>query len=243
MEVYCWGRGEDGQLGLGDSCDMEYPCMVKHLASLGVTAINQIVCGSGHTVVLSSEGKVYSWGRGDDGRLGHGDSSWQLKPLLVKAVSSRVIKQVTCGSYHTAAVTQEGGLFTWGGGMYGKLGHGNEIGFLAPKLVEALADEVVLQVACGSRHTVVLVESTVNTAVYAWGDKANGVTGLGEAHGHQYLPEQVYEITDIDVMQVWRFELLFGWIWQSIAFDCMTLLVDCCLWISYCRGYTGRSCV
>lgn len=202
MEVYCWGRGEDGQLGLGDSSDMEYPCLVEHLVTLGVTSINQIVCGSGHTVVLSSAGKVYSWGRGDDGRLGHGDGSWQAKPLLVKAVSFRVIKQVTCGSYHTAAVTLDGDLYTWGGGMYGKLGHGTEVGYLAPKLVEALANDVVAQVACGSRHTVVLVECNDNTSVYAWGDKAGGVTGLGEKYGHQYLPERIYELNEIDVVQV-----------------------------------------
>lgn len=31
------------------------------------------------------------------------------------------ITQATCGSYHTAAVTDTGELYTWGGGMYGKV--------------------------------------------------------------------------------------------------------------------------
>ena len=47
--------------------DQYDPCLVDSLRDVNV---RQIACGSGHTVVLSTEGDVYSWGRGDDGRLG-----------------------------------------------------------------------------------------------------------------------------------------------------------------------------
>ena len=80
-------------------------------------------------------------------------------PYLVSSLGSHKVISVTCGSYHTAAVTGSGLLFTWGGGMYGKLGHGNENGFNFPKRVESLHD--VKQVACGSRHTVCLTSSNV----------------------------------------------------------------------------------
>jgi Regulator of chromosome condensation (RCC1) repeat len=53
-------RGEDGQLGLGDTSDQDEPTYVDALRGVGV---QQIACGSGHTVVLSTEGEVYSWGR------------------------------------------------------------------------------------------------------------------------------------------------------------------------------------
>lgn len=45
--------------------------------------MKQIACGSGHTVALTTEGEVYSWGRGDDGRLGHGDNGWSKSIFLV----------------------------------------------------------------------------------------------------------------------------------------------------------------
>ena len=64
--VFTFGRGEDGQLGLGDTCDSDEPKFVDALRGVGVS---QISCGSGHSVVLTSDGEVYSWGRGDDGRL------------------------------------------------------------------------------------------------------------------------------------------------------------------------------
>ena len=104
-------------------------------------------------------------GRGDDGRLGHGDTGWKYVPKITQALHGQMVVQVTCGSYHTAAVTETGELWTWGGGMYGKLGHGNERGESSPKRVEALANIPVSQIACGSRHTAVV---TTRGDVYTW---------------------------------------------------------------------------
>jgi RCC1 and BTB domain-containing protein len=146
LAVFMWGRGEDGQLGLGDTSDQDEPTYVDALRGVGV---RQIACGSGHTVVLTTEGEVYTWGRGDDGRLGHGDNGWKYVPRITQSLSGHIVVQVTCGSYHTAAVTSNGDLYTWGGGMYGKLGHSNESGQATPKRVEGLVGLVVSQVACG----------------------------------------------------------------------------------------------
>lgn len=107
--VYSWGRGEDGQLGIGDTSDQDVPTYVDSLRGVGV---KQIACGSGHTVVLTGEGEVYTWGRGDDGRLGHGDNGWKYVPRLAHSLTGQIITHVTCGSYHTAAVSSNGDLFT-----------------------------------------------------------------------------------------------------------------------------------
>jgi RCC1 and BTB domain-containing protein len=131
--------------------------------------------------------------------LGHGDNGWKFVPRLVEELRGRAIRQVTCGSYHTAAVTVSGELYTWGGGMYGKLGHGNETGHSTPYLVESLKGLPVRQVACGSRHTVVLLE---NKDVYTWGDKENGVSGHGDTEGQQYLPCNVEELRGKSIKQI-----------------------------------------
>ena len=55
LAVFTWGRGEDGQLGLGDTSDQDEPTYVDALRGVGV---RQIACGSGHTVVLTSDGEV-----------------------------------------------------------------------------------------------------------------------------------------------------------------------------------------
>lgn len=166
LTVYSWGRGEDGQLGIGDTSDQDEPTYVDALRGVGV---KQIACGSGHTVVLTGEGEVYTWGRGDDGRLGHGDNGWKYVPRLTHSLTGQIITHVTCGSYHTAAVSSNGDLYTWGGGMYGKLGHGSESGHSTPRRVEALVGLSVIDIACGSRHTAVVTnKGCLYTCKFVW---------------------------------------------------------------------------
>jgi alpha-tubulin suppressor-like RCC1 family protein len=67
--VYTWGRGEDGQLGHGDTQDRSSPALVEALQG---KIIVQMACGSGHTIVLSSACRrllciVWVWLRGRDG--------------------------------------------------------------------------------------------------------------------------------------------------------------------------------
>lgn len=123
-----------------------------------------------------------------DKSLGHGNNIFQTIPKLVTALYKFKVVHVTCGSYHTAAVTSNGDLYTWGGGMYGKLGHNSESCLNTPCKVKSLNG--VTLVACGSRHTVCLVG---NDEVYAWGEKRNGVTGLGtrERSGIQLIPRKI----------------------------------------------------
>lgn len=196
LAVFSWGRGEDGQLGIGDTSDQDEPTYVDALRGVGV---RQIACGSGHTVVLTMEGEVYTWGRGDDGRLGHGDNGWKYVPRITQSLLGQIIVHVTCGSYHTAAVASNGDLFTWGGGMYGKLGHGDESGHSTPKRVESLVGLCVQAIACGSRHTAALTSSG---ALYTWGDKENGVAGHGDTEGHQYTPKLLERLAGKKVMQL-----------------------------------------
>lgn len=121
---------------------------------------------------------MFTWGRGDDGRLGvlflffmiyimlfdhipslpgHGDQGWKYIPKPVVVLTGTIVRHIACGSYHTAAISEDGELFTWGGGMYGKLGHGNETGQQRPTLVSGLKGQPVAQVTCGSRHTAALL--------------------------------------------------------------------------------------
>jgi len=130
---------------------------------------------------------------------GHGDNGWKYVPRIAQSLAGQVVVQVTCGSYHTAAVAGNGDLFTWGGGMYGKLGHGNESGHSTPRRVEGLVGLAVSEIACGSRHTAVI---TSTGALYVWGDKENGVCGHGDTEGHQYTPKLLERLAGKRVIQL-----------------------------------------
>jgi RCC1 and BTB domain-containing protein len=83
--------------------------------------------------------------------------------------------------------------------MYGKLGHGNESGSAVPKRVESLAQVPMLNIACGSRHTVAI---STDGHVYTWGDREQGVSGHGETEGHQLVPRLVERLATKRVIQV-----------------------------------------
>ena len=74
-----------------------------------------VACGIAHTVAVTEEGTVWSWGY--RGKLGHNDDRDRLAPARVGQERFGGAKIVTadCGHGHSAAVSEDGGLFTWGG--------------------------------------------------------------------------------------------------------------------------------
>ena len=73
--------------------------------------------------------------------------------------------QVACGPYHTASVSSNGDLFTWGDGKYGVLGHGDVKRRDTPKKVKIPGGETVVKVACGRRHTAAV---TATGKLFTW---------------------------------------------------------------------------
>lgn len=78
---------------------------------------------------------MYSWGEGEDGKLGHGNRITLEVPRLIESLSGERVVGIACGSAHSACVTARGHLYTWGMGEYGRLGHGDDITQLSPKMV------------------------------------------------------------------------------------------------------------
>ena len=72
--------------------------------------VKQVSVNSGgkHCLALSAEGEVYSWGEGDDGKLGHGGKASCDRPRVVEALRGRDVVAVSCGGAHSAAVTATG---------------------------------------------------------------------------------------------------------------------------------------
>lgn len=74
----------------------------------------QIVCGEEHTVGVTTNGQVFSWGRGQVGQLGHGENCKStLKPKLVGGLDGEKVMQASCGSNHTVILTRGGDVYIW----------------------------------------------------------------------------------------------------------------------------------
>ena len=99
-----------------------------------------ISTGRNHSLAITADGAIWSWGYGRFGKLGHGDEQSQLLPKKVEAFAGQRVVAVSAGGPHSLATTADGAVFTWGHGGHGSLGHGEDLSNqLLPKKVEAWA--------------------------------------------------------------------------------------------------------
>uniref|UniRef100_H3BDI2 Regulator of chromosome condensation 1 n=1 Tax=Latimeria chalumnae TaxID=7897 RepID=H3BDI2_LATCH len=115
--------------------------------------------GQHHTVCLDSEGKVYSLGRAEYGRLGLGQGAEEKsEPTVIQGLSDVI--SVACGASVSYAVTKEGHAFAWGMGTNLQLGTGEETDEWSPVEMtgKQLENRTVLSVTSGGQHTVLLVQ-------------------------------------------------------------------------------------
>ena len=134
----------------------------------------------GHTLALTEEGHVFSWGDGDYGKLGHGNAATHKTPKqILGPLTGKVIVQISAGYRHSAAVTADGQLFTWGEGDFGRLGHGDSQFRFVPTLVK---DILVGSVSCGAAHTLAL--SSDGKTAWSFGAGDHGKLGHGDTSRH-----------------------------------------------------------
>ena len=193
--IWSWGYGGFGQLGHGDQQNQLLPKKIEAFADQRVVVVS---VGAHHSLALTADGALWSWGSGGQGRLGHGDQQNQLLPKKVEAFAGQRAVTVSAGVSHSLALTADGALWSWGGGLSGKLGHGDEQGQLLPKKVEGLAGQRVLAVSAGEVHSLALA---ADGAVWSWGGGAGGRLGHGDRQ-NQLLPKQVEAFADQRVVAV-----------------------------------------
>jgi len=196
-EVYTWGCGKDGQLGHGDTKDVYMPKAVRPLQS---KLIRSVSCAEHHVAAVSESGVLFTWGKGQNGRLGHGGTESELIPKAVEALAGYHVSQVSCGDFHTACVMlNPTHVYTWGLGLSGRLGHGDEADCQLPTLVEALAGVHVTCVACGGHHSATISEPAGQ--LMTWGGGAFGKLGHGNRLA-QTTPKTVSALQDKRLVQV-----------------------------------------
>jgi RCC1 and BTB domain-containing protein len=118
---------------------------------------------------------------------------------LVESLIGKKPHQVSCGGFHTAVVTEDGQLYTFGGGEHGQLGHNDRVNKLKPTLVQALEGIFISQITCGWSHSVAL--TSPDGRVYTWGNSDHGKLGHGSGR-KVTVPQLVEKLNDYRVIRV-----------------------------------------
>eukprot|EP01083_Nonionella_stella_P036817 100435_1 len=169
-QVYSWGSGQYYQTGLGHAKNIPLPTNIEHLNH---SQVAQVACGGQQSMALTADGEVYTFGRGENFRLGHGGDTNESYPRLVESLLGQNIVEISCGERHMAAVNDKGELWTWGKNVAHQLGHSPSN---IPQKVESLAKEKITAVSCGKLHTLVLTE---DGKVFSCGSGRRGALGNG----------------------------------------------------------------
>lgn len=92
-QVWSWGDGDYGKLGRGGSDGCKTPKLIEKLQDLDIVKVR---CGSQFSVAITKDGQVYSWGKGDNQRLGHGTEEHVRYPKLLGGLQGNNKKRVSC---------------------------------------------------------------------------------------------------------------------------------------------------
>ncbi len=147
------GRRRNVHMGRGQVWTVCIRCIEKIEASLIFISISNFLPFENNTIQLE--------------RLGHGVERNSLTPRLVESLVGKRPKELSCGGFHTAVVTEDGRLYTFGGGEHGQLGHNDRVNKVKPTFVQALDGVFVSQITCGWSHSVAL---TSEGKIYTWGN-------------------------------------------------------------------------
>jgi alpha-tubulin suppressor-like RCC1 family protein len=176
-ELWVWGVGFNGRLGNASTTSASTPVTTF----TGGTNWKQVSSGRGHTAAIKTDGTLWTWGDGGNGRLGTNDTTTRSTPVTTFAGGTNW-KQVSTGTQHTAAIKTDGTLWTWGDQDRGTLGNGVTTGNRSTPVTTFAGGTNWKQVSCANQSSgganIAAIKS--DGTLWTWGSGDSGRLGVGD---------------------------------------------------------------
>ena len=185
--MYVWGRGMEGQLGLG--MERKSAATPARLSGFGEgVRIARVACSRVHTVAVTTSGAMYTMGSGEDGATGLNSLAPAWTPTIVDSIPGQVSIGLRIKATIASVSLQDGSksLVAFGWNQYAQLGLGDTESRYVPEVVP-VPREVVdhVQIACGFRHSMLVSRSSTHAGdedkyddLWSWGWNLYGQCGI-----------------------------------------------------------------
>ncbi len=190
-DVYTWGNGYDGQLGLGAGhVGAAYPTRVDFPGLPTGDRIVELALGGEHVLARAESGELWAWGDSAYGQLGIAGitlDAWTPEPIGMGGhlAAGEEVVAIAAGSSHSLAVTDAGRVFGWGDNTWGQAVYTSTAPTIeTPQLFAAVGS---IFAAAGVRPTLLAASGASSYAAgadgsaFAWGYNGNGRLGIGTA--------------------------------------------------------------
>ena len=159
--LWSWGQNIFSQLGNNTTIFRSTPITTF----AGGTNWKQVACGDSHTAAIKTDGTLWTWGLGSQGRLGGNEIPISKNTPVTTFAGGTNWKQVACGANNTAAIKTDGTLWTWGNNNAGQLGDNTTTQRITPVTTFAGGTNWK-QVAGGTSHTAAI---KTDGTLWTWG--------------------------------------------------------------------------
>lgn len=174
--LWCWGRDEDGQVGIPGDRDQRRPVRISRDQFLDVCS------GERHSCALREDGTLFCWGGNAYGELGLGDTMQREEPT---ALEGKRFAAIACGGLNTCAIGARGELSCWGDNLEGKLAQADDdpstgaMGTLASSSqpLAVRSDLRFEHVSVGQGHVCAISDQR---RLFCWGRNNHGQLGIVE---------------------------------------------------------------
>ena len=191
--IWACGWNNYGQLGLGTTDTNAHSTFTQVTTNIN-NDVKQIACGIYHTVILKTDGSVWSCGDNTWGQLGLNDTTSRTAFTQV----TTDVKQIACGNNHTFILKTDGSVWSCGYNEYGQLGLNDTTDKTTLTQVTTNVSNDVKRIACGNNHTFVLKN---DGSVYSCGYNYYGQLGLNSTTNQTSFTQVTTNINN-DIKQI-----------------------------------------